>query len=363
MMTLPLRRWCGVGMAGVTGVIPLAPLIGSTAQRTTAQPQLQPPISTTLSPSLIAPVPSTATSPSATKFNLTLKQQSAAKQRSRAFNPESKISKSRAEPSTDPSSDASTVASTALVQQQIATPTSTFIRVRVASHSNQLQIATSAPADILNADGKEVVSLNSNQLYSATIDSNGLQIGSQIIPNGALINPGSDGLTFVDGHWYRGVLQLVYDGESLLAINWVDLEEYLYGAVGAEMPPSWNIEALCSQAIAARSYALSFLEQPASPYFDLGNDEYHQVYRGVEAETDSTIAAVDSTRAQVLTQNGRILMAQYASTDEVSREAHGGVGMSQTGAQNLAETGYHYASILQTYYPSAQLSLLSTTSN
>lgn len=361
MMTLPLRRWVGVGMVGVTGVIPLTSLIGATAQKTTAQ--AQPPIPTTLSPSLIAPSSSTVNIPSTTKFNLTFKQQPAAKQRSRAFNPESKISKSRAKSSTDLSSDAPTVTSTATVQQQIATPTSAFIRVRVASHSNQLQIATSAPSDILDADGKAVVSLNSNQLYSATIDSNGLQVGTQTIPNGALINPGSDGLTFVDGHWYRGVLQLVYDGESLLAVNWVDLEEYLYGAVGAEMPPSWNIEALCSQAIAARSYALSFLEQPASTYFDLGNDEYHQVYRGVEAETDSTIAAVDSTRAQVLTQNGRILMAQYASTDEVSREAHGGVGMSQTGAQNLAEAGYHHASILQTYYPSAQLSLLSTTSN
>jgi hypothetical protein len=348
-------------MVGVTGIIPLAPLIGVTAQKTTAQ--AQPPIPTTLSPSLIAPSSSTATSPSATKFNLTSKQQPTAKQRSRSSQPESKISKSRAKALTDPLSNAPTTAPTAPVQRRIAPPTSTFIRVRVASHSNQLQIATSTPADILDADDKVIASLNPNHLYSAEIGSNGLQIGSQTIPNGALINPGSDGLTFVDGHWYRGVMQLVYDGASLLAINWVDLEDYLYGAVGAEMPPSWNTEALCSQAIAARSYALSFLEQPASPYFDLGNDEYHQVYRGIETETDSTIAAVETTRAQVLTQNGRILMAQYASTEEVSREAHGGAGMSQMGAQHLAEAGYHYASILQTYYPSAQLSLLSTTSN
>lgn len=358
MMRLPLRRWVGVGMVGVTGVIPLAPLIRATAQKTTAQ--AQPPTPITLSPSLIAPGPSTATSPTTTKFNLTLKQQPTAKQRSKSSKPESKISKSRAKSSTDLLSDAPT---TAPVQRQVVLPTSTFIRVRVAAHSSQLQIATSTPADILDADDKVVANLNPNHPYSVEIGSNGLQIGSQTIPNGVLISPGSDGLTFVDGHWYRGVLQLVYDGESLLAVNWVDLEEYLYGAVGAEMPPSWNIEALCSQAIAARSYALSFLEQPASPYFDFGNDEYHQVYRGIETETDSTIAAVETTRAQVLTQNGRILMAQYASTEEVSREAHGGAGMSQTGAQNLAEAGYHYASILQTYYPSAQLSLLSTTSN
>ena len=356
MMPSPLGRWVAMSMVGITGVVPLTFFAGASAQKTTAQPQTP----TTFSPEVIAPTPSTTASFSTTQFTST--KQSSSKHFPKGAKPSDKISKSKPKLSTARSTDVPT-AEAALVQQQIATPTSMLIRVRISSHPDQLEIATSTSAEIIDTNGKGIAGLRPDQPYSAEINSNGLQVGSQTIPNGAFINPGSDGLTFVDGHWYRGVMQLVYDGEHLLAINWVDLEQYLYATVGAEMPPSWDVEALKAQAIAARSYALSFLEQPASPYFDLGNGEYHQVYRGVEAETESTIASVDSTRAQVLTQNGRILMAQYASTEEVSREAHGGVGMSQTGAQNLAEAGYHHASILQTYYPSAQLSLLSTTSN
>ena len=124
------------------------------------------------------------------------------------------------------------------------------------------------------------------------------------------------------------------------------------------MPASWAMEALRSQAIAARSYALTFLAQPAGTYFDIGNDESFQVYKGVEGESGSTIEAVESTRSQLLIQNGGILMAEYASTDAVNNSAHNGVGMSQSGAQSLAQTGHSYADILQHYYPGSQISLL-----
>jgi stage II sporulation protein D len=34
------------------------------------------------------------------------------------------------------------------------------------------------------------------------------------------------------------------------------MEEYLYGVVGKEMSPSWSLEALKAQAVAARTYAI-----------------------------------------------------------------------------------------------------------
>ena len=49
------------------------------------------------------------------------------------------------------------------------------------------------------------------------------------------------------------------DGEScgsLMAINVLELETYLCGVLGCEMPLSWHDEALKAQAVAARTYTL-----------------------------------------------------------------------------------------------------------
>jgi peptidoglycan hydrolase-like amidase len=140
------------------------------------------------------------------------------------------------------------------------------------------------------------------------------------------------------------------------------MEDYLYGVVEVEMPIEWQPEALKAQAIAAPSYALALIEQPASFHWDIGNDEAYQCYRGVETETNTTIAAVEATRGTVLVKDGRIFLSQYASTDAISQSAHGGIGksMSQTGAQTLAKQGATTFQILEYYYPSSVVGMLQT---
>ena len=59
------------------------------------------------------------------------------------------------------------------------------------------------------------------------------------------------------------------------------------------------------------------------------------MYRGIESETDSTYAAVVDTDGQVLVQDGHTLTALYASTDEVSNNAH-----SQCTFRNRHEPGW-----------------------
>jgi peptidoglycan hydrolase-like amidase len=95
------------------------------------------------------------------------------------------------------------------------------------------------------------------------------------------------------------------------------------------------------------------VEQPTSLYWDIGNDEAYQCYRGVETETNTTIAAVEATRDTVLVKDGQVFLSQYASTDAISQSAHGGIGksMSQTGAQILAKQGATMLQILGYYYP------------
>ena len=81
--------------------------------------------------------------------------------------------------------------------------------------------------------------------------------------------------------------------------------------VGKEMYPTWPLEALKAQAVAARTYALYKRQKPASPLFDMGNTVTWQVYDGMTGESQSTRAAVQATAGQVLTYQGRPIEAVF----------------------------------------------------
>jgi stage II sporulation protein D len=115
---------------------------------------------------------------------------------------------------------------------------------------------------------------------------------------------------------YRGRLQLRLEGGQLQVVNHVALETYLPSVVGSEMPASWPLEALRAQAVAARTYALK-ARKPAS-VFDLQATTASQVYKGVEAETPSTRAAVEGTRGLVLTYDDALIDAVFHSSSGAS---------------------------------------------
>jgi stage II sporulation protein D len=120
---------------------------------------------------------------------------------------------------------------------------------------------------------------------------------------------------------YRGRLQIRPEGAQLQAVNHIPLELYLPSVVGSEMPARWPAAALRAQAVAARTYALAQL-RPAAP-FDLRSTVASQAYLGVEAETDSTRAAVAATRSQVLRHGGRLIDAVFHSSSGGSTENSG----------------------------------------
>jgi stage II sporulation protein D len=78
------------------------------------------------------------------------------------------------------------------------------------------------------------------------------------------------------------------------------------------MPASWPAEALESQAVIARSYALRDL-RPGEPY-DVYADTRSQMYVGRGGETDATDAAVRATRRQVVTDDGAIAQTFFFSS-------------------------------------------------
>ena len=101
---------------------------------------------------------------------------------------------------------------------------------------------------------------------------------------------------------YKGELEIVPEKNSgkFIFVNKLPLEDYLMGVVAAEMPASWHLEALKSQAVAARTYAVdSILASPNSTYH-VESTTQSQVYGGIKRETVRSNQAVQETKGEIL---------------------------------------------------------------
>ncbi len=112
---------------------------------------------------------------------------------------------------------------------------------------------------------------------------------------------------------YRlNILDIWGTGNSLRFAVRLPIEWYLAGVVPVEMPPSWALEALKAQAVAARTYTLRHLKRHGE--YDLCDMPHCQAYGGEKVETYRTTLAVLHTKGEVLTFNGDLINAVYHST-------------------------------------------------
>jgi stage II sporulation protein D len=127
----------------------------------------------------------------------------------------------------------------------------------------------------------------------------------------------STAVVTINGVAYHGSAEVrVNTGGTLAGINQVPLEQYLYGVVPAELSPViWpELEAIKAQAVAARTYALAGMGKRGADGYDLLATTADQVYGGIPYERSMSNEAVDATRGQVATYEGRLISALYSST-------------------------------------------------
>lgn len=235
------------------------------------------------------------------------------------------------------------------------------MQVAIAQGVPALTLATSTGATLLDQDGQSLQTLSPGTSYTVQAEGDAIALDSSPLPHVVWIQPAPEGLFYLGDRAYRGDLLLVSEAGRLWAVNSVSLRSYLYSVVASEVSPSWNMEALKAQAVAARSYALTYHIKPVNGLFDLGNDEYYQVYSGIEREHERTNAAVDATAGEYVSYKGGIVESLYAASDDIVAEAFQGKGMSQLGALNLAEQGYAYQQILANYYPGTKVGRIEIT--
>ncbi|HRV95525.1 MAG TPA: SpoIID/LytB domain-containing protein [Anaerolineae bacterium] len=153
-------------------------------------------------------------------------------------------------------------------------------------------------------------------------------------------------------------------------IDTIPFEDYVKRVVPNEVYPSWPVETLRAQAVAARTYGWDkYLQNPGGSYHvtDWVNNQYM-----CDTTVPSTNQAVDDTTGEYLAYNGQIITAMFSAEnssptktnsnvnylqavdDPVSfgqtRNGHG-YGMGQWGAQRWADQhGWSYQAILRHYY-------------
>ena len=107
-------------------------------------------------------------------------------------------------------------------------------------------------------------------------------------------------------------------------IEEVPLEDYVVGVVAGEMPASFNIEALKSQAVASRTYVLKKTENNKKNY-DVEDSTSNQVYiddaqlkekwqGNYESNLKKVKEAVSATKGEVILYRNTIIDAMFFST-------------------------------------------------
>ncbi|MGF1571041.1 MAG: SpoIID/LytB domain-containing protein [Nodosilinea sp.] len=232
------------------------------------------------------------------------------------------------------------------------------MRVAVAKEVTSLEVATSVDGYLMDLGGQNYCNLPAQQSFVLRPQGEGMAFGDCRLSNTVWLEPGEGGYVYVGNNWYKGRVLLLGNGASLTAVNFVLLYDYLSSVVGSEVYVNWPTEALKAQAVAARSYALTHHVRHANRAYDLDNTQRYQAYLGIAKETNTTQAAVVATTGEFISYNGGIVESLYAASDAIVEAAHGGNGMSQTGAMQLASQGYSYTEILGNYYPGTSLSRL-----
>ncbi|OGC09284.1 hypothetical protein A2V82_15495 [candidate division KSB1 bacterium RBG_16_48_16] len=112
----------------------------------------------------------------------------------------------------------------------------------------------------------------------------------------------------------QGILEICFNKAGrLVAVNEIDIEDYLKSVNSSEMSSDNPVELLKAQTVAARSTILATMgKHHYDENYHLCSDDHCQCYHGVENLSEYSIKASRTTRGQVLVYKGRICDARYA---------------------------------------------------
>ncbi len=117
----------------------------------------------------------------------------------------------------------------------------------------------------------------------------------------------------VMGTRYTGNIDIWKGKNGLYIINELPMETYVKDVVAAEVSADWDMEALKAQAVISRTYALFQKRMNGGGLYHIASSVLDQVYKG-NSPDERISAAVEQTKGEILTYNGKPIQAFYHST-------------------------------------------------
>ena len=200
-----------------------------------------------------------------------------------------------------------------------------LVRIGLLVNRPSVRVTGTGSFKVVDQSSGEVIGTSSRgmewnlQSNGAWIDASTPEGDAQGLYTGPiLVSPaGREGRIRISKKEYRGTVEVsVNQKGTLTVVNILDLESYLRGVVPLEIGKlkDTQIEALKTQAVAARTYAVSNLGRRKALGFDLYSTVADQVYEGFSAEWAVADRAIAETRGMVAIYEGKPIDAFYSST-------------------------------------------------
>lgn len=184
------------------------------------------------------------------------------------------------------------------------------IRVKVGSFE-RIYFSSPATYKIIQKENENIL-YQGRDLKSASVSKGNIEIYDLgTYRNALIIEPDSESFIKINKRRYRGKIELHISENRVKAINVINIEEYLYGVVGGEMPSDWHINALKAQAIISRTFALGNLNKHKNEDCNLCDSWHCQIYGGINYEDPEVKKAVDGTKGQVVAYGDAFIHAPF----------------------------------------------------
>ncbi len=180
----------------------------------------------------------------------------------------------------------------------------------------QSEVSLSCLADVkAEVDGKAWQTYKKGTKLTVSASGKTVFVNGEKAGKNVVLKPMGSEIAFaVKGNRYRGNMKAISVGQGgVTLVNALALEDSLLGVVPCEVSPSWHIDAIRAQAVAARTYALYHKNGNRSSGFDVTDDTYSQVYEGASAEVSQTTKAVCDTEGLIITSGGKPIDAVFHS--------------------------------------------------
>ncbi|PCJ57788.1 MAG: hypothetical protein COA79_14995 [Planctomycetota bacterium] len=197
-----------------------------------------------------------------------------------------------------------------------------LIKVLIKEKVNELKVTIDQKFRILN---KELIAIRdvktgiSNGIIGFDKDSRKLYIKvnnqkdslkvsycKMVIPERTILQIGKE-------KYLGSVIIYVNEKNKLNVVNELDLETYLLGVLPGETFSTFGIEAIKSQVVASRTYALSESLKRQNKLWHLRNTTRSQVYKGMVKVHPKFKKAIEETRGLVLQGDEGVLKAYFSS--------------------------------------------------